>query len=46
MKLLYVFKERAPIFIEIAWRISLSSASRLLAWSKAEEVDEAIPTGG
>src|ERR1700686_1395339 len=31
MKLLYVFKECAPIFIERAWRISLSSASRLLA---------------
>src|SRR3984957_10127154 len=31
MKLLYVFKERAPIFIELTWRISLSSASRLLA---------------
>jgi len=33
MKLLYVFKERAPIFIELAWRISLSSASRLLAYN-------------
>jgi hypothetical protein len=31
MKLLYVFNECAPIFIERAWRISLSSASRLLA---------------
>src|SRR5712671_235117 len=31
MKLLYVFEERAPIFIELAWGISLSSASRLLA---------------
>jgi hypothetical protein len=30
MKLLYVFEERAPIFIELAWGISLSSASRLL----------------
>jgi len=29
MKLLYVFKERAPIFIELAWRISLSSADLL-----------------
>jgi hypothetical protein len=26
-----VFEERAPIFIEFAWGISLSSASRLLA---------------
>ena len=33
MKLLYVFKERAPISIELAWRISLSSASRLLAYN-------------
>jgi hypothetical protein len=32
MNLLYVFKERAPTFIELAWRISLSSASRLLAY--------------
>ena len=32
MKLSYVFKERAPIFIELAWRISLSSASRFLAY--------------
>src|SRR5207253_8793030 len=31
MKLLYVLEERAPIFIELAWGISLSSASRLLA---------------
>src|SRR5258708_13516226 len=31
MKLLYVFEERASIFIELAWGISLSSASRLLA---------------
>src|SRR6266446_522547 len=31
MKLLYVFEEHAPIFIEFAWGISLSSASRLLA---------------
>src|SRR3981081_1660475 len=31
MKLLYVFEERAPISIELAWSISLSSASRLLA---------------
>jgi hypothetical protein len=31
MKLLYVFKESAPISIELAWRISLSSARRLLA---------------
>ena len=31
MKLLYVFKERAPIFVEPARRLSLSSASRLLA---------------
>jgi hypothetical protein len=31
MKLLDVFKERAPIFMELAWRISLSSASSLLA---------------
>src|SRR5258708_2319674 len=30
MKSLYVFEERAPIFIELAWGISLSSASRLL----------------
>ena len=30
MKLLYVSEERAPIFIELAWGISLSSASRLL----------------
>jgi ketosteroid isomerase-like protein len=30
MKLPYVFEERAPIFIELAWGISLSSASRLL----------------
>jgi hypothetical protein len=31
MKWLYAFEERAPIFIELAWGISLSSASRLLA---------------
>jgi hypothetical protein len=30
MKLLYVFKERAPIFMELAWRVSLSSASVLM----------------
>jgi len=34
MKLLYVFKERAPIFIELAWRMS---SQRLEACGGKEE---------
>jgi hypothetical protein len=42
MKLLHVFKERAPIFIELAWPISLSSASRLRSWSQQFRIVAAL----
>ena len=41
MTLLYVFKERAPIFIEFARRISLS-ANRLVCDARSETEREAV----
>jgi len=32
MKSLYVIDGRAPIFVELAWRSSLSFASKMLGW--------------